>query len=113
MNYTVEDAPKFYVMAREYDDDDQPTGRVIVSNRGSVQSVYSDVELQQIYKCTVFLAMSMNVLTPLGTTVQPSPSSNSMARLKFTLMSIKAYGIAENVTSVKLGGVKIKSSLFK
>jgi hypothetical protein len=62
-----QDPPRFYVMSKEVDEEDNPTGCVLVSHKGSVQNICSDTDLQFIYKCTLFCTMSMSILTPVGT----------------------------------------------
>jgi len=111
-NINQEGPPRFYSMSMETNEHDEPSGRIVTKSVGNVVSVASDSELQAIYKCTMFCTVSVSVVTAVGTTVCPTPSNTTYARLKFNVLSIKAYGVAENVRTISLSGSKVSSRLF-
>jgi hypothetical protein len=112
LNMNLEDGPRFYVMSKEENDRGEFTGRIVTTNKGSVQSMYAQEEYRAIYKATLFCNLSMSVLTSVGTTVVPVPDKNAYARLKFSLASVKAYAVAPDIKSVTLGGNKPSNKLF-
>lgn len=104
MAYLMTDFPStFYSFSREKDEDGMDTGNIILSNRGSIQSLHDNEEYRAIYKCTLFVSIGMTIPVPLGTTTVPSSKSAYKARIKFTVASVHANGVAKGVEQVKLG----------
>jgi hypothetical protein len=56
--------------------------------------------------------MSMSILTAVGTTTEPTASSGMYARLKYALMSVKAYDVAETINPVRINHKPVAASLF-
>lgn len=94
------------------DEDDNETSCVVTTNNGSVASIAANTELQAIYKCTVSCSIGASMMTPVGTLTCPTPSKTNFACLKFTILSVKAYNVAENVCSISLSGTKMKSRML-
>ncbi len=108
----TESPPGFYVMQKVVDERGAATGDIAISSRGTIQETYQDPGLRAIYKCTMFCTVTVNVAMPVGTLVAPKPTGSSRARVKFHISSIRAYGAAEGITSVKLQSTRFKSSFF-
>lgn len=62
-NVDEHEPPPFFVISVEEDEDGNETGKVALSGKGSVQSVCANQDFQAIYKCTVFVTMSMTIST--------------------------------------------------
>jgi hypothetical protein len=98
-----DEEPKLYSVIPEVDEHDTPTGRVEILNQGTIQNLCQNPDFQSIYVGTGFFSLSMNVITGLSSTIAPAPGPTSACRIKFGLISVRAFGISNNVTPVKLG----------
>jgi hypothetical protein len=69
---------------------------VRISDIGTIKSVYSKSNLCHIYRCTAFFTLSINI--PVAVETMTPPDTGSIpARVKFTLNSVRVYGIAAEV----------------
>jgi hypothetical protein len=102
-NIDEEEQPKLYAVIEQVDDDEQPTGRIEITSQGTIQQLCHDPECQSIYRGTGFFSLSMNVITAVGTSVAPEPSQTTSCRLKFSLLNVRAFGVAEDINPVRLG----------
>ena len=107
-----ETPPIFYTMQKVLDEGGKSTGEISISNNGTIQDIYQDKDLREIYKCTMFCTVSLSIPVPVGTEVVPKPGGSNNARIKFHVSSVRAYGVADGITTVKLQRNCIKSSVF-
>ena len=111
-NMDNDNPPQFRTISIEYDEHGNASDNVIITDRGTIKKVAGTTTLQAIYKCTMFCSVGCNVMTPVGTNTCPVPDGGNYARVKFTILSMKAYNVAESVQSISLAGGKMKATLF-
>jgi hypothetical protein len=106
MHHQSEPKPSFWVASDDTDKDAMDassTGEndaAAFSRIGSVQEVYHEQPSQQkIHRCVGIFAVSAEVAGS-SNTIQPTPGMGGEARLSFTLVSIRSWGVTDCVAPI-------------
>ena len=67
VNMVKEKPPSFTVMSEEVDKDDEKTGEVLITNKGTIPSVFSNPKWKQLYKGTVLITCNVSFINPSPT----------------------------------------------